>query len=151
MIDNWDELVVQATPLLDFLQQPSLFMSAYSGTRDGHLVFTDASMANQYASDDSLNAWDALSDCPDVFPGGFEWKRWIDHHLRKTDYFGLSGRNFCGADVKWMRSVACPLVELMRRDMRILLNCYANQIFPPLWESILGVYLKNGFPCGLFI
>jgi len=36
----------------------------------------------------------------------------------------------------------------MMDDMEHILQCYANDYFPPLWKDILTAYLNNGLPCG---
>ena len=151
MINNWDELLLNAVPLVSFLGRDSYFGSAYSGATAGRLVLRDANAARHFASDDSFDSfdeWQTVTDAPDVFPQNFEWKRWIDYNLTKNNHFSLGSKNFSGADTKWLENGGCLLLELMHRDMRILLNCYANEIFPPVWESILDVYLHDGFPCG---
>lgn len=89
-----------------------------------------------------------MSDSPDLFPEHFEAKRWIAYNLAPNSYFSLADKDFNGADRKMTRSGVCILVELMHRDIRMLLNCYANDYFPPIWRDILEVYLHDGFPCG---
>jgi hypothetical protein len=150
-MDNWNELLVKAQPLIDFLGRPDYFDRAYSGDRNESLVIADASLGMEYATDDSFDKfdeWQTVSDSPSVFPDEFEWKRWIDHNLQKNNYFDLSEKNFHGADSKWTDEGACLLVELMHRDIRILLHCYANDHFPEIWKKIQATYFLDGFPCG---
>lgn len=151
MISNWDALLLAAKPLTEFLDRTSYYQSKYTGTPNGRFILTDATTARKYATDDSFDLfdeWQTVSDSSNVFPVGFEWKRFIDYNLEKNAYFNLASKDFNGAAAKWTNAESCLLLELMHRDMRILLNCYANQYFPPIWGSILDVYLMEGFPCG---
>lgn len=151
MINNWSDLLIAAKPLVDFLGRGSYYQSNYRGQSSGELILTDVVAARKFATDDSFDLfdeWQTVSDSPSIFPADFEWSRFIDYNLKKNAYFNLEAKNFSGADVKWETSGACLLIELMHRDMRILLNCYANQHFPAIWQRILNVYLEDGFPCG---
>jgi hypothetical protein len=151
MIDNWIDLLAAAKPLVGFLSQGDFFARGYHGTTNRRLVLEDASVARRYATDDSFDSfdeWQTVSDDPRVFPDSFEWKRWIDHNLRKNNYFDIASKDFNGADAKWMVDGSSQLFELMHRDIRIFMNCYANEFFPPIWLDMLDVYLNDGFPCG---
>jgi len=148
---KWNRLLANACPLVAYLGRMSYFGKGYSGSACNRIVLKDEVAAFNYASDDSgetFDEWETVSDSPDVFPDDFEWKSWIDHNLTKNDYFGLTSKDFNGADTKWTQSGICLLHELMHRDIRILLNCYANNFFPAIWQQILDVYLNDGFPCG---
>jgi hypothetical protein len=151
MAENWEQLIAKAKPLVDYLHRDEYFDRGFSGDRSANLVISDPEVGIDFASNDSFDTfdeWQTVSDSPDVFPPEFEWKRWIDFNLRKNDYFGLREKNFNGADTKWTRGDGCLLIELMHRDVRILLNCYANDSFPEVWKSIQSAYLHDGFPCG---
>jgi hypothetical protein len=150
MIQNWDELLSAAKPLVEFLDRDTYFNLAYSGTVENCVIVTDAAVARNFATNnscDDFDDWETISDSG--YPPTFEWSRQIDYNLQKNRYFNLERKNFSRADEKWtITGVSCPLIELMLRDIGILLNCYANNFFPPIWKNILEVYLHNGFPCG---
>lgn len=151
MITGWNNLIVSAQPLIDFLSRDEFFQSEYSGIKHGRLVITDAVAAMAFTLDDSgdtFDDWETVTDSDGVFPDEFEWKRWITHNLDKNNYFDFSKKNFNRADLKFSRSGVCVIQELMHRDIKILLNCYANEFFPEIWKHILEVYLSGGFPCG---
>lgn len=151
MINNWNDLLLNAQPLINYLGRASYFQDKYSGKTNDRLILTGAALAIKYALDDSgdvFDGWEAVSDSPNVFPGNFEWMRWVDYNLKKNNYFNLAAKDFNGADTKWTQAGACLLLEFMCRDIRILLNCYANGVFPKIWQDILEVYLEDGFPCG---
>jgi hypothetical protein len=152
---SWDETMIAASPLIAFLQKRSLFDAPYDGNTDGIMVVTDASDAFHFATDgsfDKFDEWETVSDSECEFPISFEWGNRTDSILRKKyNYFDLISKDFNGADNKWINAangISCQLIELMLRDIRILFDCYANDYFPPLWKTILDVYLHNGFPCG---
>jgi hypothetical protein len=150
-MSNWTDLLIKAKPLVEFLGRREYFHRAYSGDRLESLVITDASLGMDFAINDSFekfDEWETVTDSISVYPEEFEWKRWIDVGLEKNSYFGLCDSNLHGADLKWSVEGICPLLELMQRDMRILLNCYANQIFPAIWTRIEAAYYSDGFPCG---
>ncbi|MCR6476087.1 hypothetical protein NU688_07960 [Variovorax sp. ZS18.2.2] len=150
-MSNWTDLLMKAKPLVEFLGRHEYFHRAYSGDRVENLVITDASLGMEFAINDSFekfDEWETVSDSIHLFPEEFEWKRWIDAGLLKNNYFGLCERNFHGAELKLSVDGVCPLLELMHRDMRILLNCYANEIFPAIWMKIESAYFSDGFPCG---
>jgi hypothetical protein len=151
MKKKWNDLLTNAGPLVGYLNRVSYFDKAYGGPPARRLILTDVDVAFKYASDDSFESfdeWETVSDSPDLFPENFEWKSWIDHNLLESNYFSLTSKDFNGADTKWTKSGICLLYELMHRDVRILLNCYANNFFPDIWNDILDVYLNDGFPCG---
>jgi hypothetical protein len=148
---GWTELSARAKPLLAYLESDSFYRAKYSGTNSGRLIVTDPCIAMDYAIDDSgdkFDDWESLTDSSEIFPEHFEWKSWITHNLNKNNYFNLSKKNFNGADVKLTDSGVCLINEMMHRDIKILLNCYANDFFPKIWSEILEVYLNDGFPCG---
>jgi hypothetical protein len=147
----WNDLMSIAAPLVNHLMQPSYFGKKYCGPMEGKLILTDAKTAINYATDDSFDhfdEWETVSDSLGVFPADFQWKSWIDYHVLEKDFFALTSKDFHGADLKWNLSEACLIQELMYRDIEILLHCYANNHFPPIWQDILEVYLNDGFPCG---
>ena len=150
---KWDELLKEAAPLVAFLSKEDFFDTPFYKDTIGALVIHDATLGLDYATNDSnenFTDWETVSD--DVFPDSFDWDglihRVIDRRLSQNSYFGLEAKNFNGADVKWTTSTSCVLQELMLRDISLLFNCYANKMFPPLWQDILTVYLNGGFPCG---
>jgi hypothetical protein len=148
---SWNKLLEEAKPLIALLYQDDFYERAYFGESINRLITTDECVAIQYAIDDSFEKfsdWQTVTDSPAVFPNSFEWKRWIDHNLSKCSYFDLETKNFHGADLKLTNGSSCLLIELMHRDIRVLLNCYANNFFPEIWLQILSVYLSSGFPCG---
>lgn len=151
MKKHWKDLIVSAAPFVGFLERNSYFDSAFSGDQTNKLILTDAKVAHHSASDDTFSLfdeWESVSESPGLFPADFEWSSWIDHNLVKNGFFGINAKNFSGADSKWTFNGICLLQELLCRDMKILLNCYSNEYFSPLWEEILAVYLNNGLPCG---
>ncbi|WP_426337475.1 hypothetical protein ACN9MY_13715 [Pseudoduganella sp. R-31] len=148
---GWNELTIIAKPLFDFLSRDNFYQAAYSGPSVGKLIVNDPAVAIDFISDDSgdrFDDWESVTDGSEEFSEDFEWKSWIVHNLRKNNYFDLSMKNFNGADVKLTDSGVCLINELMHRDVKILLNCYANDFFPRIWSEILEVYLNDGFPCG---
>lgn len=150
MKKKWDDVVASAGPLINFLHRDAYFNKPYNGNATA-LVLTDARAAVRYASDDSLvdhDDWETITDSLEVFPPNFEWSSWIDHNLAKNNFFDIVTKDFSAADFKWTQGNVCLLHELMQRDIRILLNCYSNDIFPDIWQSILDTYLHDGFPCG---
>ncbi|WP_338767666.1 hypothetical protein [Massilia sp. METH4] len=151
MKKHWKDVIVSAAPLIAFLERQSYFDRPFDGDPSNKLVLKDGGLALRYAVDDSFEEfdnWETVSDSSTLFPNSFEWNSWIDHNLMKNRCFGLTEKNFHGADVKLSGNVSCVLHELMWRDMNVLLNCYSNEYFPRLWQEMLKVYLSNGFPCG---
>ncbi|WBS02562.1 hypothetical protein OU994_30720 [Pseudoduganella sp. SL102] len=151
MKKHWNDLVISAAPFIEFLERDRYFDSAYFGDRSGKLIIEDASLAFNYASDesfDNFDGWETVTDSDAVFPDSFEWSSWVSHNLRKNNYFSFESKDFCNADGKWAQGGVCLLRELMSRDIKIILNCYSNDFFPNIWRDILNVYLNNGFPCG---
>jgi len=150
MKKKWDEVLYEAQPLVALLSREELFDKPYEATI-GAFVIRDATLGLEYATNDSQDQftdWETVSsDSEGIFPAEFEWNGTIDRRISK-DYFGLENKHFNGADVAWTTPTSCVLKELMFRDIRILLTCYSNGIFPPIWQNILTVYLNGGFPCG---
>jgi hypothetical protein len=69
MIKNWDELILKATPFIQFLSRDSYFKFAYSGTINDCIVLIDAAVARHFATDDSFDdfdEWVTVSYAPDV-------------------------------------------------------------------------------------
>ncbi|VWB80768.1 hypothetical protein BLA13014_03714 [Burkholderia aenigmatica] len=148
---SWHDVLIAADPLVRFLEQDAFFGAAYRGDPVAHHVVRDAAIARHFATDDSFDdfdEWESVSDAEEVFPAGFEWSRQVASRLMKNQHWGIEGKHFNGADLKWTNAVSCPLIELMIRDIGILFQCYANDCFPPIWDSILRAYLDGGFPCG---
>jgi hypothetical protein len=149
--NSWKELIANAAPFVNYLNRDSYFEKKYSGQLPNTFITSDPTIAIKYASDDSgdmFDDWASVSDSPSIFPNEFEWKSWIDYNLLKNNYFNINQKNFNGADIKLTTSGVYLLHELMYRDMRIILNCYANEYFPDIWRVILESYLNDGFPCG---
>lgn len=146
----WRDLLQVAGPLVAFLSREEFFDKPYKDTV-GAFVIHDAAVGLDYATNDSNDKfpdWETVSDC-EAFPDDFNWDGLIHRIIsRRLNDFGLERKYFNGADVKWTTSTSCVLQELMLRDMDRLFSCYANGIFPPIWQDILTVYLNNGFPCG---
>ena len=150
MKKKWNEILDEAKPLVDLLSNEKLFDKPYKDVI-GAFVVHDAEIGMMCAtnhSSDQFADWESISDSEGVFEEHFEWNGTIDRRVFADDYFGLQKRHFNGADIKWTTSTSCILKELMLRDIRILLTCYANNSFPPIWKNILTAYLNNGFPCG---
>lgn len=150
MKKKWAEILCEAKPLVDLLSNNDLFNKPYKDTI-GAFVIHDPKIGIMYATDhsnDQLIDWESISDSEETFPENFEWNGTIDRRVLIDDYFGIEKKNFNGADTKWTTPTSCILKELMYRDIRILLTCYANNSFPPIWKDILTTYLNNGFPCG---
>lgn len=151
MKKHWTDLIVDAAPFIQFLERDRYFDTAYTGERKNKLIIEDPKTAFKYASDesfDNFDGWETVTDSDPVFPDSFEWSSWVNHNLKKNNYFDFESKDFSGADAKWTQGEVCLLQELMSRDMRIILNCYSNEFFPEIWKDILSVYLNNGFPCG---
>ena len=147
---SWDEIMIAAEPFVKFLINGDFFATQYGGAIDG-LVIIDPEEAINYATNDSFDdfeEWETASDAPEVFSSSFKWSQRIDRQLLKENYWGIETANFNGADKKLTANGVCILKELMIRDVRNIMHCYANDDFPKIWKNILDVYLDNGFPCG---
>lgn len=151
---KWDELVKEATPLVAFLSKKEFFDQPYRDTI-GAVVIHDATVGLNYATNDSneeFTDWETVSNSEAAFPDAFDHEalihRVIVRRLSQNHYFGWYTKNLNGADTKWTTPSSCVLEELMQRDIDILFSCYANRLFPPIWQDILTVYLNGGFPCG---
>ena len=112
MISRWNDLIVNARPLIDHLSRDAFFQSKYSGIENGRLVITDPVAAMAYTLDDSsdmFDVWETVTDSDQVFPDDFEWKRWIIHNLNQNNYFDLTKKDFKGADLKFSKSSVCVI------------------------------------------
>ena len=79
----------------------------------------------------------------------FDWHYLVGAKLINTNCLGALDKDFHGADKKLtIEGVVNLLEETMPDNMRILLNCYANNYIPEIWKNILYVYQHNGLPCG---
>ncbi|WP_193102279.1 hypothetical protein [Burkholderia sp. Z1] len=148
---TWQQILTEADVFVRFLERGSFYDGPYKGDLPRKFVTTDVVAARHFATDDSLDEfdeWETVSDSSNVFPNDFEWSRLIKVQLGKNGYWGIESKNFNGAVEKWSDSTSCRMLELMCRDTEIILQCYANEYFPSIWEDILNVYLNDGFPCG---
>lgn len=147
---TWDQVLDDANEFIIFLEKGDFFNSSFKCNND-YKIITDADVGIDYTTNDSFDdfdEWETVTDTPDVFPKNFIWNDRIKYKLSKNNYFGFENKKFNGAKEKWIYGEACILIELMRRDIGIILQCYANDFFPKIWSNILEVYLDGGFPCG---
>lgn len=49
---------------------------------------------------------------------------------------------------QWSEHQIDVIHETMNLDITMILKCYANGYFSPLWNEIMNIYLDGGFPCG---
>ena len=149
MKKTWDEILASAQPVVDFLSSDSFFSRPYDGDRERFIVTASPEEARYLLSDE----WDEWEEIIDVqqFSGleDFDWHYWVGSKLIKTNCLGALDKDFHGADKKLtIEGGANLLEETMPDNMRILLNCYANNYMPEIWKDILYVFQHNGFPCG---
>ena len=138
-----------AQPVVDFLSSDSFFSRPYDGDREKFIVTTSPEEA-RYLLSDEWDEWEEIIDTQQ-FSGleNFDWHYWVGSKLIKTNCLGALDKDFHGADKKLtIEGGANLLEETMPDNMRILLNCYANNYMPEIWKDILYVFQHNGFPCG---
>ncbi len=150
---TWEEVIKEASKFIIFLENGDFFAKKISDTTKFKII-TDAAIGRDYASNssfddfDDFDEWETVTNSYESFPETFTWDRKITSKLEANNYFNFAEKNFNGADKKWEYDESCMLIELMYRDIEIILQCYANDYFPDVWKDILDVYLNNGFPCG---
>lgn len=146
---KWDEILIDAQPLVDFLSRKIFFDTPYNGVTTRRKIITDPKTCRDFAtnqSGDNFEDWQSLLDAPLV---DFEFPSYLDTRIEKHVDGGLSGKDFSGADLKFSTSPGAGLlINNMEGDMERLFDCYVSGELPPLWSQILDVYLHNGFPCG---
>ena len=149
MKKTWDEILESAKPVVDFLSSDSFFSRPYDGDRERFIVTASPEEA-RYLLSDEWDEWEEIIDTQQ-FSGleNFDWHYLVGNKLIKTNCLGALDKDFHGADKKLtIEGGANLLEETMPDNMRILLNCYANNYIPEIWKDILYVYQHNGFPCG---
>ncbi|WP_322089241.1 hypothetical protein [Burkholderia sp. BCC1999] len=148
---TWQQILIAADVFVRFLERGSFYDRPYTGDLSGKFVTADAVDARRFATDDSFDEfdeWETVSDSSNVFPDDFEWSLLVKSQLRKNGHWGIESKNFNGTIEKWSDLTSFSMLELMRRDVEIIFQCYANEYFPSIWKDILNVYLNGGFPCG---
>lgn len=147
---TWEQVLKDANQFISFLEKGNFFSNNFQGS--GHYkVITDANLGIDFATNSSFenfDEWETVSDSYEVFSESFEWNDRITAKLKKNRFFDFEYKDFNGVKEKWEYGESCVLIELMYRDIDIILQCYANDYFPEIWKSILDVYLNGGFPCG---
>ena len=149
MKKTWNQMLELAQPVVDFLSSDSFFSRPYDGDREKFIVTTSPEEA-RYLLSDEWDEWEEIIDTQQ-FSGleNFDWHYWVGSKLIKTNCLGALDKDFHGADKKLtIEGGANLLEETMPDNMRILLNCYANNYMPEIWKDILYVFQHNGFPCG---
>lgn len=147
---NWEEILVNASKFIKFLENGNFYHTGYSNYSDVRVV-KDVEIARDFATNSSFenfDEWETVSNSYDVFPESFEWSPKITAKLKNNNFFNFEEKSFNGAKEKWEFDESCLLIELMYRDIEIIFQCYANDYFPEIWKSILEAYLESGFPCG---
>ncbi|OBY76078.1 hypothetical protein [Acinetobacter gyllenbergii] len=147
---TWDQVLESAIEFVAFLEKGNFYSSEFN-TENDYKIIHDANLGIDYATNDSFDdfdEWETVTDSMNIFPESFEWSDRIKYKLKKNNFFGFEAQQFNGAKEKWMCGEACLIVELMKRDIGIIFQCYANDHFPNIWKEILSVYLNGGFPCG---
>jgi hypothetical protein len=147
----WDDVLIDAKLLFDFLGREKFFDAPYNGTTSGRKVFTDPAPCFEFAqnqSGDGFEDWQTLLDNATLdFEVGYSG--FIRKKITKALGDGLYQKDFSGADLKFSRLPGISLLfNNMEGDMERLFYCYLNGKFPPIWEQVLDVYLYNGYPCG---
>jgi hypothetical protein len=149
-------ILIRAAPLVRFLERDSFFDTPCNGTAEDVMVVTDVDVAFHFAAaqTDEFEAWSEGDLDMVEYPPDFDFDcgsltRRLD---RKTTFTrDIETKNSNGVYEKWIKAadgLSCQVIEIMLRDMDMLFTCYANNHFPPFWEKMLDVYLRNGFPCG---
>ena len=149
MKKTWDEILESTKPVVDFLSSDSFFSRPYDGDRERFIVTASPEEA-RYLLSDEWDEWEEIIDTQQ-FSGleDFDWHYFVGSKLIKTNCLGALDKDFHGADKKLtIEGGANLLEETMPDNMRILLNCYANNYIPEIWKDILYVYQHNGLPCG---
>lgn len=144
---KWNDILESAQEFVNFLGKDKFFDQPFNNTMNA-LIVTDAKLGFKYANQDNADqifpAWLPLSRGEDSFPDGFEFFDCVRYGLEKNNDFNLEEKDFSGINELWDNNIT----DMMMGDMEYILNCYANDYFPPLWEQILTAYLNNGLPCG---
>lgn len=151
MKERWQSLLTKAKPLVLAIENGEILDRPYTGTDRDTIVTTDSSVAYAALSDpppEGFVDWEELTEGREAFPDNFEWFSWIDRQLLKSNFIEMISKNPQIETIDSNLDFSSALHELTQRDARILLQCYANDHFPFVWERILKVYLNHGFPCG---
>ena len=149
MKKTWDEILESAQPVVDFLSSDSFFSRPYDGDREKFIVTTSPEEA-RYLLGREWDEWEEIIDTQQFSDlEDFDWHYLIGAKLINTNCLGALDKDFHGVDKKLtIEGVVNLLEETMPDNMRILLNCYANNYIPEIWKDILYVYQHNGLPCG---
>ena len=121
---TWDQVVESAAEFIFFLEKGNFYNTKFSTEKD-YKIISDTNLGIDYATNDSFDEWETVTDTPDIFPESFEWNDRIKYKLKQKKYFGFENQEFNGAKEKWITSEACLIVELMYRDIGIIFQCYA--------------------------
>ena len=149
MKKTWDEILESAQPVVDFLSSDSFFSRPYDGDRERFIVTASPEEA-RYLLSDEWDEWEEIIDAQQ-FSGleNFDWHYLVGSKLINTNCLGALDKDLHGVDKKLtIEGGANLLEETMPDNMRVLLNCYANNYVPEIWKDILYVFQHNGFPCG---
>lgn len=144
---KWPDVLESAQEFVTFLNQEKFFDKPFVNTIDA-LVITDAEKGFEYAhgqeEDQGFPEWEDVSRVG-IFPEGFEFHDSVFSGLGKGEYFfGIQNKDFSGVNERWHHNVK----DMMIGDIEYIMQCYANNHFPPVWEKILQAYLNGGLPCG---
>lgn len=147
---KWDDILVDAKPLVDFLNRKSFFDTPYNGVSTGRKVITDPKVCRDFATNqtgENFEDWQSL--LTEAMNKDFEYPSFLASRITKKLGEGLFGKDFSGADLKFTDVPGTGLlINNMEGDIYRLFYCYANEKLPPLWAQVLDVYLHNGYPCG---
>lgn len=151
MSARWESLLITAKPLVSFIEEGRILSQPYNGETVNRILIHDQYFARACASyppPDGFTDWNEATEGAGIFNDDFEWASWIDKKLSAKNFFNarLNNATLIGA----LRDADGDggFLELIERDVMILLHCYANDHFPPIWKLILDAYLHYGFPCG---
>ena len=133
MKKTWNQILESAQPVVDFLSSDSFFSRPYDGDRERFIVTASPEEA-RYLLGREQDEWEEIIDTQQ-FSGleDFDWHYLIDNKLIENNCLGALDKNFHGVDKKLtIEGVVNLLEETMPDNMRILLNCYANNYIPEI-------------------
>lgn len=138
---NWEEVLREAGPLLNFLNQPVFFDKPYVGNSENHRITFDPAEAIESSTNDSgdkVQDWQDLLES--ITPPWPEMPRKIERNILQV-LDQMAGKSYSSVSDS-------ALVNNMHGDIARLLHCYAYGVVHPLWKAVQQVYLDGGMPCG---
>lgn len=141
MTKNWNEVLIEAKPLFDFLNQQTFFDKPYVGSSTSHRLIFDMAEASEYSTDDSgekVEDWQSLLES--VTPAWPDMPRQIERKIIEV-LDQMPQKNYSSVSNE-------ALLNNMQGDISRLLHCYAFGDVRQLWKDVQQVYLDGGIPCG---